>query len=573
MTRKRGPDRSDHSAFSRFTLDTVQRGLVAPTRGVSGRSESLLFLFPSRLFDPTLFPLSFRRTSGILLHITSLPSRYGIGDIGPEAHRFVDMLADLNQQLWQVLPLGPVGHGASPYSSLSAFAGNPLLLSPDRLVDEGLVSDGDVDPLRDLPSNRVDFARLIPRKTRVLRTAYDRFSDTRSTRSSLARAFDEFCLENAGWLDDYALFMALKDAHDGAPWYDWDRSLLRRRPAALHKARDTHADAIEMHAFWQFLFNREWTDLHARCRAQGVKLFGDMPIYAAHDSADVWANQDLFSLDEDGQPTDVAGVPPDYFSPDGQRWGNPLYQWDTMAARDFDWWTRRVDHVLSRVDLVRIDHFRGFEAYWAIPAEEETAIQGEWVEGPGARLFETLQNELGDVPVVAEDLGVITDDVRALRDRFGFPGMAILQFAFGDTPQNDYLPHNYDANTVAYTGTHDNDTLLGWWNGPIPDGERDFTRRYLSADAASIVERSLRALLASSANRVVTPMQDVLELGTEGRMNVPGEASGNWTWRCTREDLHHPNFEHLAELTYLFGRSPKDVTGAPSAGAIKSDGS
>lgn len=515
--------------------------------------------------------MSSRRTSGILLHITSLPSRYGIGDIGPEAHRFVDRLADLNQQLWQVLPLGPVGHGASPYSSLSAFAGNPLLLSPDRLVEDDLVSESDLDPLRELPSDHVDFSRLIPRKSEMLRKTYDRFSRERATRASRARAFDAFCAENAGWLDDYALFMALKDAHDGAPWYAWDRPLLCRRPEALQQARDTHADVIEMHAFWQFLFDRQWSDLHERCRTQDVQLFGDMPIYAAHDSADVWANQDLFFLDEDGQPTDVAGVPPDYFSPDGQRWGNPLYRWDVMADRDFDWWTRRVDHVLSRVDLVRIDHFRGFEAYWAIPADEDTAINGEWVEGPGARLFETLQDELGDVPVVAEDLGVITDEVRALRDRFAFPGMAILQFAFGDTPENDYLPHNYDANTVAYTGTHDNDTLLGWWNGPIPADERDFARRYLSADATSVTERSLRALLASPADRVVTPMQDVLELGTEGRMNVPGEASGNWAWRCTQDDLHHPNFEHLAELTYLFGRSQVGATGTSDADGVASD--
>lgn len=492
-----------------------------------------------------------RRVSGILLHITSLPGPYGIGDLGSSAHRFVDRLAETHQRLWQVLPLGPVGHGASPYSSLSTFANSPLLISPEPLLERGLLTDDDVAPLRELPEDHVDFGALIPRKRSILETAYRRFRDSEGDTD----AFRAFRKENAAWLDDYALFMALKDTHDGAAWHQWEDGLVRRRDDALAVARETHAEAIRMHAYWQFLFDRQWDDLHAHCQAHDIRLFGDIPIYVAHDSADAWANQELFYLDENGQPTSVAGVPPDYFSPDGQRWGNPLYRWDRMKANGFRWWIRRVQQVLNHVDIVRIDHFRGFEAFWEIPADEETAINGEWKDGPGADIFEALADAVGDIPVVAEDLGIITDEVRELRDRFGFPGMAILQFAFGGEPDHAYLPHNYRQNLVAYTGTHDNNTLRGWWDGDMPDDERDFARRYLAADTDDLTDRSLRALLASAADRVVTPLQDVLERGADARMNVPGEASGNWSWRCSPADLDNDRLDHLGDLTWLYGRA------------------
>ncbi|HHP7237067.1 4-alpha-glucanotransferase [Longibacter sp.] len=495
-----------------------------------------------------------RRVSGILLHITSLPGSFGIGDLGPVAHRFVDRLAETHQRLWQVLPLGPVGHGASPYSSLSTFASNPLLISPAPLLRDGLLTEDDVAPLRELPDGHVDFARLIPRKRAVLEAAFQRYRDDAGDTKDF-RAFRE---NNAEWLDEYTLFMALKDAYDGAPWHAWDDALVHRQPAAMEEARENHSEAIRMHAYWQYLFDRQWSDLRAHCADRDIRLFGDIPIYVAHDSADTWAHQDLFFLDEEGQPTSVAGVPPDYFSPEGQRWGNPLYRWDRMKANGFEWWIRRVRQVLNRVHLVRIDHFRGFEAYWEIPADEKTAVNGHWAEGPGGAVFEALGDALGDLPVVAEDLGIITDKVRDLRDRFDFPGMAILQFAFGGEPDHGYLPHNYSRNLVAYTGTHDNDTLRGWWNGTMPEDQRDFARRYLSANDQNLSERSLRALLGSAADRVVTPLQDVLDLGADARMNVPGEGSGNWTWRCSEEDLNDERLDHLAELTWLYGRAATD---------------
>ena len=491
-----------------------------------------------------------RRTSGILLHVTSLPGSYGIGDLGPSAHRFVDRLAEARQHIWQVLPLGPVGHGASPYSSLSTFASNPLLISPEPLLGDGLLTEQDVEPLKELPTDYVDYERLIPRKLSLLRTAFQRFDD----QTTATEDFETFQKENAAWLDDYVLFMALKDAYDGAPWHTWDDALVRREDSALKKARDEHADAMRMHAYWQYLVDDQWSRLHDHCARNNIRVFGDIPIYVAHDSSDTWANQDLFFLETDGQPTAVAGVPPDYFSPEGQRWGNPIYRWDRMDERGYTWWIRRVEQVLSRVDIIRIDHFRGFEAYWEIPADEPTAVNGEWVDGPGEAVFEALMDELGELPVVAEDLGIITDEVRDLRDQFDFPGMAIIQFAFGGTPDHGYLPHNYPRNLVAYTGTHDNNTLVGWWNSDIPADERDFARRYLGSGDDEIQERSLRALMASPADRVITPLQDVLEHGADARMNVPGEAEGNWMWRCTEADLHDDRLDHLAELTWMYGR-------------------
>lgn len=499
-----------------------------------------------------------RRVSGILLHVTSLPSAYGVGDLGPAAYDFLDLLARTEQRLWQVLPLGPAGFGASPYSSPSTFAGNPMLISPQLLVEYGLLTEADLESLAELPQDTVDYGRLVPRKRKVLTTAFERYdSADPGTLGVDTVELEQFRSENAPWLDDYALYAALKDAHDGAPWTDWDPALVRRDPEALAQARDEHDSAVRRHSFWQFLFQRQWSAVQAYCHARDIRIFGDLPIYVAHDSADVWANQELFTLDADGEPTHVAGVPPDYFSPEGQRWGNPLYRWDRMRENDYAWWTRRMKRTLDRVDLVRLDHFRGFEAYWEIPAEEETAVNGTWRDGPGAEIFEVLHDALGKLPVIAEDLGVITDEVRALRDAFSFPGMAVLQFAFENDPSNDFLPHNYRRNLVAYTGTHDNNTLCGWWQNEVDGSDRSYAQRYLNLDRCDgpIHDHCLRALMASVADRVVTPMQDVLGLGAEARMNTPGETGDNWRWRYTADQLDDAPLDRLRILTETFGRA------------------
>ncbi len=496
-----------------------------------------------------------RRVSGILLHITSLPSPYGIGDLGPAAYRFADFLTRTHQELWQVLPLGPVGFGASPYSSTSTFAGNPLLISPEPLVEYDLLTEDDLAPLTELPDDHVDYERVTTRKEAVLRTAFKRYEADRSVVSDTD--LGQFRADQASWLDDYALYAALKDAHDGDPWMQWPDPLSRRDPDALERAREEHADAVRRHVFWQYLFHRQWTALQSYCHARDIRLFGDLPIYVARDSADVWANQELFQLDDDGQPTVVAGVPPDYFSPEGQRWGNPIYRWDEMEANGYRWWKDRMRRTLERVDLVRLDHFRGFDAYWEIPAEEETAINGEWRDGPGVSFFDELKDELGELPVVAEDLGVITESVEDLRDELDLPGMAVLQFAFEDDPTNEFLPHNYRRNLVAYPGTHDNNTMLGWWTDDVSTAEeRDYARAYLNLDGEGEVhEQALRALMASVADRVVTPLQDVLGLGSDARMNTPGRPKGNWQWRVTPEQVTDEAEELLETLTRIYGRA------------------
>jgi len=508
------------------------------------------------LSDQSPVSVDSRRVSGLLLHITSLPSPYGIGDLGSAAYRFADFLTRTNQRLWQVLPLGPVGFGASPYSSTSTFAGNPLLISPEPLLEHGLLTEDDLAPLAALPTDYVDYEQVEAQKLAVLRTAFERFEADRSVVSETA--LEQFRADQASWLDDYALYAALKEAHDGAPWPDWEAPLARRDPDALARARETHDAAVRRHVFWQYLFHRQWTALQSYCHARGIRLFGDLPIYVAHDSADVWAHQELFHLDEAGQPTVVAGVPPDYFSPEGQLWGNPIYRWDRMADRGYRWWTDRLRRTLERVDLVRLDHFRGFDAYWQVPAEADTAVNGEWVDGPGVPFFETLAEELGELPVVAEDLGVITDSVEALRDELGFPGMAVLQFAFEDDPSNPFLPHNYRRTLVAYPGTHDNNTTVGWWTEDLSDDEaRAFARDYLHLDDtdAGVHRQALRVLMASVADRVVTPLQDVLGLGAEARMNVPGRPSGNWRWRYTPDQLTEEAETMLSTLTRIYGRA------------------
>lgn len=495
-----------------------------------------------------------KRQSGILLHITSLSSDYGIGDLGPAAYRFADFLTRTEQRIWQVLPVGPVGRGASPYSSASTFAGSPLLISPEPLVEYGLLDEDDLAPLAELPDDHVDYERLVPRKHRVLRTAYQRFEAEQSSVDT--SQLEQFRRRQSSWINDYALFAALREVH-GSPWTHWPTPLARRDTDALAEARDEHADAVRRHTFWQYLFHRQWTALQAYCRPRNVQLFGDLPIYVAHDSADVWAHQELFKLDDQGEPAVVAGVPPDYFSSEGQRWGNPIYRWDRMEEAGWNWWTERLRQTFARFDLVRLDHFRGFEAYWEIPAESSSAIKGEWRDGPGPAFFRAMENELGELPVVAEDLGVITEEVDTLREIFGYPGMSVLQFAFETDPTNEFLPHNYERNLVAYPGTHDNNTTVGWWCEDVGANAKSFAQSYLDLPSPDIeIHREcMRTLMASVADRVVIPMQDVMGLGSEARMNTPGETEGNWSWRFTPDQISKDDEEMLTDLTVLYGRA------------------
>jgi 4-alpha-glucanotransferase len=506
------------------------------------------------------------RVAGILLHPTSLPGPFGIGDLGPAAHRFVDFLRGAGQRLWQVLPLGPTGYGDSPYQCFSAFAGNPLLVSPESLVEEGLLSSADLAPPEGGASSQVDYSAVARHKHALLQRAHDTFAADAS--AAQRRDLDAFRKARSAWLPDYALFMALKDANGGVAWTGWEAGIAAREARPSKRSRERLAPPIEVHVFAQYLFFRQWNALRERCRAAGVSLLGDVPIFVAHDSADVWAHRDLFRLDEDGGPAVVAGVPPDYFSATGQRWGNPLYDWERLAATGYHWWIERFRSTLGLVDAVRLDHFRGFEAYWEIPAAEETAVKGRWVKGPGAKFFEALRAALGELPIVAENLGVITPEVEELRERFSLPGMAILQFAFGgDGSAESFKPHNFVRNLAAYTGTHDNDTLQGWWTGGVGDStrdpaevekERDYCRRYLGTDGREIHWDFIRALLASVADTAIVPMQDVLGLGNEARMNLPGRASGNWRWRLLESELTPQAQDRLRELAVLYGRFPRE---------------
>ncbi|MCM3873643.1 MAG: 4-alpha-glucanotransferase [Pyrinomonadaceae bacterium] len=508
--------------------------------------------------------MNFPRTSGILLHPTSLPGPFGIGDLGPEAYAFADFLINSGQSLWQVLPLGPTGYGDSPYACYSAFAGNTLLISPEQLVEDELLVQEDLTAPATGSTERVDFHAVHELKDSILRKAFARFSQNAS---SLRTAFEDFRRRNVSWLDDYALFRALKDAHGGVAWNEWDPAYVRREPAAIASALEKFRDQIEAHKFYQFLFFRQWFALKAHCNARGIQFVGDIPIFVAQDSADVWTNPDQFKLDPDGNPIVVAGVPPDYFSTTGQLWGNPLYNWDQMRADGFKWWIKRVDSTLKVVDIVRVDHFRGFAACWEIPGGDQTAERGRWVEAPGKELFTAIRAALGELPIIAEDLGVITPDVVALRDGFGFPGMRILQFAFGGDPKNTDLPHNYVSNVAAYTGTHDNDTTVGWFRSVAGEGstrtaaqierERKFCLCYLNTMGKEIHWDFIRGVLASVANTAVVPLQDLLGLGTEARMNLPNSTEGNWSWRFEKGALSADIAARLKELTELYGRTAK----------------
>jgi 4-alpha-glucanotransferase len=503
------------------------------------------------------------------LHPTSLPGRFGIGDLGPSAFEFVDFLGAGGQRLWQVLPLGPTGYGDSPYQSFSAFAGNPLLISLDDLQQQGLLDESDLQRTPSFDTGRVDYEKVIAHRRALWPRVLERFD---AGGSVVHEAFDQFCLQ-AGWLDDFALFMALKDAHDHVAWTRWETKIAARQPAAMAAWSTRLAGEIRLHKLLQFVFFDQWSRLRAYCHRRAIGILGDLPIFVAHDSADVWAHRELFRLDATGRPTVVAGVPPDYFSRTGQLWGNPHYNWTRLAQTGYAWWTDRVRTLLTLVDRVRLDHFRGFVASWEVPGDADTAMQGVWKRGPGAALFEAIQKavNLSPLPFVAENLGVITPEVHELRQRLGFPGMAILQFAFGTDPQApDFRPHNFSPNVVVYTGTHDNDTTVGWWTGGAGHStrsdtdivrEHEFARRYLRIDNDREVHWDLiRAALASVADTAIIPAQDLLGLGCEARMNQPGTASGNWRWQLRPGQLTEDIAKLLGRMTETYERTLRATT-------------
>ncbi|MCS7081120.1 MAG: 4-alpha-glucanotransferase [Chloracidobacterium sp.] len=504
------------------------------------------------------------RACGLLLHPTSLPGPDGVGVLDGSVERFLDFLTAAGQTYWQILPLVPTGYGDSPYAGLSAFAGNPLLISAETLVEMGLIPHERLRTRSAFPTDRVDYGAVIPWKQALLAEAFERF--TTGAPTVWRTDFESFCRAEAAWLNDYAQFRALKDAHGGRPWNEWPAALRDRDPTALAVAMRDLGRAAAAHQFQQWLFFRQWERVRAACRKRGVRIIGDAPIFVAYDSADVWANRKLFKLDAEGRPTHVAGVPPDYFSATGQRWGNPLYNWRRMAADGFTWWLARMRHLFRLVDVVRLDHFRGFAACWEIPATAPTAAVGRWVKTPGRKLFAAMKKTFGALPIIAEDLGVITPDVTALRDDFGFPGMRVLQFAFGGDPHNRDLPHNYVTNAVVYTGTHDNDTTVGWYasrpgigstrEAETIERERAFCQAYLNSDGTEIHWAFIRAAYASVAHTAIVPMQDVLGLGSEGRMNLPASERGNWSWRCPAEAFTTAAATRLRELAWLYGRLP-----------------
>ncbi len=498
-----------------------------------------------------------KRASGILLHPTSLPSSFGIGDLGESAYDFVDFLAASSQQVWQILPIGPTGYGNSPYLSYSALAGNPLLISPEKLKEDNLLTEEDFNSLPDYPLDRVDYDLVIATKIPLLAKASDRFKQQAT--SEQLKAFQQFCDHHNDWLDDYALFMAVKEAHNGASWNTWDEEIAKRKPEAMVEWATRLQDAIFYHKFLQYQFFSQWTKLKQYANSQGVEIFGDIPIYVAHDSVDVWAHPEIFRLDpKTGEPALMAGVPPDYFSATGQLWGNPVYNWKKLEETNFHWWIGRIEGMLEYVDIMRIDHFRGFQAYWAVPEGEETAMNGKWLEAPGEAFFQLLQEDLGELPIVAEDLGVITPEVEALRDKFDFPGMKILHFAFDSDRVNPFLPYNYvNRNCVVYTGTHDNNTTVGWFYDRSLE-EQARVVDYLGCVSPKGIHWSLINLaLSSVANTAIFPLQDIFGLGTEGKMNTPSQAEGNWEWRYHPDTLNDRGLrEHLKYVTYLYGRAP-----------------
>ncbi|MBD1936768.1 4-alpha-glucanotransferase [Microcoleus sp. FACHB-68] len=498
----------------------------------------------------------FPRSSGILLHPTSFPSRFGIGDLGEEAHRFVDFLAEGRQTLWQVLPVGPTGYGNSPYMSYSALAGNPLLISPDRLRDDGLLTEEDFRDLPEFPEDRVDFEKVAQVKIPLLQKACENFKAHAS--EELQQEFRTFCESKVYWLNDYALFMAIKEAHAGDGWHTWDAGISQRHPEAIELWEKQLSDQVLFHKFTQFVFFRQWSAIKHYANERQIQIIGDIPIYVAHDSADVWAHPESFCLNQEtGEPALMAGVPPDYFSVTGQLWGNPVYNWEYLQQNDFDWWVQRFKFMLDYVDIIRIDHFRGFESFWAVPEGETTAVNGEWVDAPGEAFFTVLNDKLGKLPVMAEDLGMITPEVKDLLDKFEFPGMKVLHFAFGGDADNPYLPFQYPHNSVVYTGTHDNDTTVGWFS-QASEQEKESLSRYLGCTGNDGIHWDLiRLALSSVSTQAIIPLQDILGLGSDARMNFPSKAEGNWEWRYWHNALTDDLRDRLKSLTETYGRVPK----------------
>jgi len=500
------------------------------------------------------------KASGILLHPTSFPSPFGIGDLGSEAYRFVDFLAESFQQLWQVLPLGPTGYGNSPYLSYSAFAGNPLLISPEKLLSDGWLNGVDLNQLPKLPKEYVNYPLVIKTKMPLLLKACNNFKAGASSQQN--QQFKQFCANNQEWLDDYALFMAIKETNNGLSWHRWESSIAKREPEAVQRWQYRLKERIFFYKFLQFQFFRQWEQLKRYANYRGISILGDLPIYVAHDSVDVWANQEIFSLDaRTGEPALMAGVPPDYFSATGQLWGNPVYNWEKLQQTDFQWWVRRIQYSLNSVDLIRIDHFRGFQAFWAVPQGEKTAVNGQWIEAPGEALFHKVNEKLGKLPIVAEDLGVITPEVEALRDKFQFPGMKVLQFAFDSGPDNPFLPHNYhNPNCIVYTGTHDNNTTVGWFEERTPEEKGRVTEYLGTINPEEGIHWSLiRFALNSNAIQAIFPLQDILGLGSNGKMNQPGVTKGNWEWRYGADVLTEELSDRLKHLIYLQDRAPENI--------------
>jgi 4-alpha-glucanotransferase len=501
--------------------------------------------------------MSFPRSSGLLLHPTSLPGKYGIGDLGTEAYNFVNFLEAAGQSLWQVLPLGPTGYGDSPYQCFSAFAGNPYLISPERLVADGLLEESEINVPPHDPRN-IDFGPIIEFKLVLLRKAFERFDPQSDPVKE--KVYTKFCEDNKFWLEDYALFMSVKDAHGGNNWNSWEPDIKQRKPAAMKSWKSKLEREIRFYEFVQFEFFRQWAALKDHANTKGIQIVGDAPIFIAYDSADAWSDRDQFTISPDGTLLKVAGVPPDFFSPMGQLWGNPLYNWKDMEEDDFLWWRRRITKMLETVDIIRFDHFRGFEAYWEIPGGAPTAQTGKWVKAPGKKFFGTLEKKLGKLPIMAEDLGLITEPVIELRDGFGFPGMKILQFAFGEAMEHQFLPHHFISNCIVYTGSHDNDTTRGYFEKAKSDGTDHylFAQKYLNTTNDNFVFEMIRLAFASVADTAIIPMQDVLNLDSEARMNFPGRLGGNWSWRFTWDQVSPDLAPAYAEMTRVYERNPRN---------------
>lgn len=494
--------------------------------------------------------MNLSRSSGILLHPSSLPGKFGIGSLGAQAVNFVDLLKKAGQKLWQVLPMGHTGYGDSPYQCFSIYAGNPILIDLDLLVEDGLLTRNQLLTDEKFDDQRVDYGRVINFKRDILNKAFNNFLENPENNT---HEYNEFLNRNAHWLDIYAIFMSIKENFGGRPWWEWPHEFRFRDPETIQRFQKQSGREVDFFRFCQFIFYKQWLNLKQFANQNGISIIGDIPLYVAHDSADVWSNHQVFQFDENRNPKAVAGVPPDYFSATGQLWGNPLYDWDVMEKEGFGWWINRVKATLELYDIVRIDHFRGFEAYWAVPFGEKTAINGKWIKAPGQELFEVIKNTLGDLPIIAEDLGIITPEVEKLRDEFEFPGMKIFQFAFHSDEKDQYLPHNYSQNFVVYTGTHDNDTLRGWYRS-LDNHIKTKVLAYADSNENDFVRKMIKMAWSSVAKMALIPMQDLLELGSEGRMNTPGTPAGNWQWRFTENQITPEKIQWLSHLTKFYNR-------------------